>query len=485
MMIDHKWSFILVLLAISAVVCATEPSDPTIKNKNLFDAKRPLSRELEMSVKDDFKLSAVGDCIISRPLSQYFETDEQFARVVQILRQSDAAVGNLETTIVDMIQFKGSPYSWDGDWTLMSEPQVAKDLAEMGFDLFSRANNHAMDWGVEGMRETSRWLDQTGLIHAGAGENEGLARSAHYFETKKGRIAIVSMASSFRPTTDALSSYGASPGRPGLNALKLKKIVVATPDMLTALNKIHQTIHPKAQTNKKENLRLFGNEFEVGESFGYRYEMNPNDLAAILKNIRSGKQHSDFLIATIHSHETTDDNSPEQPADFLKDLAKASIDAGADVFMVTGHHHLGPIEIYRNRPIFYGLGNFFWSDIQEPLPAELHEMNSKLIKEAFENPDRTTDADLTNVLNARAFANELTFQTIIAESTFSKGMIREIVLHPVDLGYGRKLTESGTPRMAAPDQAMTILKRLQNISEPYGTTIEIENNLGVIRSKTP
>jgi poly-gamma-glutamate synthesis protein (capsule biosynthesis protein) len=471
------------VVAMNALLFATEPSDPTIKDQKLFDPKRPLSRELEMSVADGFKLTAVGDCIISRPLSQSMERDESFAKAIQILRDSDAAVGNLETTIVDINQFKGYPYSWDGDWTLLSEPQVAKDLATMGFDLFSRANNHAMDWGIEGMRETSRWLDDVGLIHAGSGENEGLARAARYFESKKGRIAIVSMASSFRPTTDALSTLGAAPGRPGVNALKVKKITIVTSEMMTSLNKFYQTVNPKEEVNKQSKLSLFGNEFEAGKSFGYRYEMNPNDLAAIMRNIRSGKQNADFLIATIHSHETTDDSFPQQPAGFLKDLARASIDAGADIFLVTGHHHLGPIEIYKNKPIFYGLGNFFWGDIQEPLPADLHERNLEIMREAFQHVDRTTDADLTNVLNARAFANELTFQTMIAESTFSKGTATEIVLHPVDLGYGRKLTDSGTPRLATPEQATAILKRLQKISEPFGTTIEIQNNRGIIRSK--
>ena len=484
MLVVKNRSIIFAVLTLSILVPILFASDPVIKDQKLFDPKRPLSRELEMSVSDGFKLAAVGDCIISRPLTQYFETDPHFAKVVNILRESDAAVGNLETTIVDITQFKGYPFSNDGDWTLLSAPEVAKDLAAMGFDLFSRANNHVMDWGLEGMRETSRWLDEAGLVYSGAGENEGIARAARYFESKKGRIAIVSMASTFRSTTNALPPKGAALGRPGLNALKLKKITTVTPEILAYLNQIKQNLYPKEEINKHK-LTLFNNEFELGKSFRYRYEMNPHDLAAILKNIRSGKQHSDFLIATIHSHETTDENFPQQPADFLQNLARFAIDAGADIFVVTGHHHLGPIEIYKNKPIFYGLGNFFWSDIQEPLPADLHEMNLNRLQEAFEHPERTTDADLSNVLNARSFANELTFQTIIAESSFSKGGVTEIVLHPVDLGYGRKLTESGTPRMASPDQASTILKRLQEISQAFGTTIQIQDNVGVIRPKNP
>jgi poly-gamma-glutamate capsule biosynthesis protein CapA/YwtB (metallophosphatase superfamily) len=475
--------FILFAL-LNSVISAIEPADPVIKDQQLFDPKRPLSHELEMSVADGFTLAAVGDCIISRPLSQSMESDERFAKVIQILQESDAAVGNLETTIVELRNFKGYPYSWVGDWTLMSEPQVAKDLATMGFDLFSRANNHVMDWGIEGMRETSQWLDQANLIHAGAGENEAMARAAHYFDSKKGRIAIISMASSFRPTTDALPPQGTSPGRPGINALNVKRLTVVTSEMMSSLSKIYQQVYPDKKASN-DKLSLFDNEFEVGKSFGYRHEMDQQDLAAILKSIRSGKQHSDFLIATIHSHETLNASTPEQPADFLKDLARASIDAGADVFMVTGHHHLGPIEVYKGKPIFYGLGNFFWSDIQEPLPHDLYQGNADLIGKAFQHPDQITDADLTNVMNARAFANDLTFQTMIAQSIFANGSASEIVLYPIDLGYGEKLTKSGIPRLADSKKALEILNRLRTISSPYGTNIEIQNNTGVIKlSKT-
>lgn len=482
---------ILFFSSLTVSMWGVESVDPLIKDRKLFDPKRPLERELEMSVPDGFTLSGVGDCIIARPLSQYAERDEAFASVLKILRESDATVGNLETTFVDMKNFKGYPYSWEGDWTLSTDPLVAKDLLNMGFDLFSRANNHVMDWGLEGLRETTRWLDEAGLIHAGTGENESLARSARYFESTKGRIAIVSMVSTFRPTTNALPAHGTAPGRPGVNGLALKKITIVTPKMMESLKELKAAIRSQEKTpsaTKKGDaqtaLSLFGNEFEVGKAYGYRYEMDKFDLQGILKSIRSGKQNSDFLIATIHAHESANNIFPELPAEFLHDLARACIDAGADTFMTTGIHHLGPIEVYKNKPIFYGLGNFFWSDIQEPLPSDLHSGNRELVGKAFQHPEMVTDPDLTNVLNARSFANDATFQTVVAVSRFEKGGLSEVRLYPVDLGYGRKLTESGTPRLADPANAATILQRVQKISIPYGTNLVIENNIGLIRPQS-
>jgi Bacterial capsule synthesis protein PGA_cap len=209
------------------------------------------------------------------------------------------------------------------------------------------------------------------------------------------------------------------------------------------------------------------------------YEIDPGDLAEVRQAIRQGKQHSDLLIATIHSHETG--LGCEEPGDFLPALARASIDAGAGVFIAHGEHRLMPIEIYKGRPIFYSLANFFWSDILEPIPAETYEANQDLLTKAYGAASRPTDADLLTAWNAEAFDDPRVFETIIAVTRWERGRVSEVRLHPVDLGYGRRLTESGTPRLASPEMARSILERLQRISKPYGTRIEIEEGVGIIR----
>lgn len=471
-----------------SVLRAQNPSDPAPTDPSKFDPKRPLAQELETSVRDGFILGAVGDCITSRVLSHYADRDEGFAATLKILAQSTALYGNMETSILDVRDFKGYPYSWDGDWTLRADPAVAKDLAKMGFSLVSRANNHALDWGIEGLRETSRWLDGAGIVHAGTGENRGLARAASYFESAKGRVALVSMVSTYRATSAALPAAGAAPGRPGVNALAVHRTIVVPPDAMATLARLKEIFNPEPLEKKTEQptggkppagppskLTVFDNDFELGDTPVYRYEMDPVDLAEILRSIRQGKEHSDFLLATIHAHECWPCAFPSSPAPFLRDLAHSAIDAGADAFATTGIHHLGPVEIYKGRPIFYGLGNFFWSDIQEPLPADLYQGNREKLGTAFKYPERATDADLSNVLNVKSFANDLTFQTVITLSRFDHGRLSELRLYPVDLGYGKKLSESGIPRLASPEKGLEILRRLQTISASYGTKIEIED----------
>jgi len=464
----------------SAVFAADPPS-----NEDPFDPKRPPAAELEASVPDGFTLASVGDCIISRPLSQKRAGDAAFDGAVKILRGADATFGNLETSILDVREFAGYPNSGAGDWGLTSLPAVAGDLAEMGFDLVSRANNHALDWGVAGMRETSRWLDAAELVHAGTGENRGLARAPQYYESKDGRIALVSMASSYNASSAASPARGSTSGRPGVNALRVERFTTVPPETMRALADIQRAMHEARGERVDEagdlpsELSLFGTEFRLGKGFSYRYEMNPLDLEEILKSIRLGKQHSDFLIASIHAHEAAFDE--HSPGHFLKELARLAIDAGADAFVAHGIHHLGPIEVYRGKPIFYGLANFFWSDIQEPLDPLLYEAHAERMAKAFSDPSAVTDADLGALLNADGFDNERTFQAIIAVSRFEGGRVAEIVLHPIDLGYGRRLPDSGVPRLASPSQGRPILERLREISTPYGTRISIEKNVGVIR----
>jgi poly-gamma-glutamate capsule biosynthesis protein CapA/YwtB (metallophosphatase superfamily) len=380
---------------LSAIAAAAEvygPADPIQKDAARFDAKRPIRQEMQTDVPDDFTVGSVGDLIISRPLSQYAARLPGFAAVLGVLRGVDVLYGNLETTVFDARYFAGAPYSWDDDWTNSSEPAVPKDLKVMGFGIVSRANNHSLDWGLEGMRETNRHLDQAGIVYAGVGEDRGLARAPQFLETPKARVALVSIASTFRPTTDALPRHGAAPGRPGLSALHVTRTIVLPAAAMQALAQIDCAVYRHHCHETPAALELFEVKYRLGKAFAYDYAMDPEDLADIEKNIRSARQNADLVIVSIHSHECSlgcdDPNQPRGAGNFLLKLAHQAIDSGADVFVTTGNHNLGAIELYRSplrgmRPIFYGLGNFFWSDVQTPLPHDLYQDNRALLESAW------------------------------------------------------------------------------------------------------
>lgn len=74
------------------------------------------------------------------------------------------------------------------------------------------------------------------------------------------------------------------------------------------------------------------------------------------------------------------------------------------------------------------------------------------------------------------------YESFIAVSRFQNGTLAEIRIHPVELRYDSdRLALRGILRIAPPDTARRILTRIQELSEPYGTTSRIDRNVGIIR----
>jgi poly-gamma-glutamate capsule biosynthesis protein CapA/YwtB (metallophosphatase superfamily) len=460
------------LLLLVAATGVQADSDPVVRDPTAFDSRRPPERERALSVSDDFSLALVGDMIISRPLSRAPHV-AGFDDLLTAIRDSDAAFGNLETTLIDLRRFGGYPYPFDGDWANVGTPAVAADLAAMGFDLVGRANNHSLDWGLEGMRETDRLLDQAGIVHAGTGETEPLARAPAYFESPRGRVALVSFATTFRPTSEAMTSHESAPGRPGLSAIHLGLKVHVVPQVMKSLSAADCAMHQRNCSGTPASLTLGATEYVADNRNYNEYEVSPNDIARVDYAIREARQHADFVLVAVHSHQCDWDcdmrKDPQLPARALQVLARRAIDAGADVFAATGIHNLGPIEIYHGRPVLYGLSNFFWSDIQEPVPQELFDLNAALLRRTYEHPERATDYDLTAPLNAQSFANELTFQSVMVRAVFARGKLAKLMLYPVSLGYGENLRTSGTPRLETrPEQVRAIFSAIEARTRTYG-----------------
>jgi poly-gamma-glutamate synthesis protein (capsule biosynthesis protein) len=209
----------------------------------------------------------------------------------------------------------------------------------------------------------------------------------------------------------------------------------------------------------------------------FAYEMNKEDLRDILAMVREGKSKSDFMTVAIHSHETTETEDVDiapTPGDFLPVFAKATIDAGADAFLGTGVHVLRGIEIYKGRPIFYGLGEFF------------RQMDSDGIA-ATGCTGEGGGWELDGSRSCRGDRNSepVKYEGMMALSRFDHGTLAEVRIFPTDLNYGTRMAHRGIPHLASPEVAQRTLARLQKLSAPYGTTITIEGNVGVIRPRTP
>ena len=442
----------------------------------LNDDREP---EFRTTVADGFTLVAVGDCITPRPLAPRVVGDDGFAKVVEQLRGASVAFGNLETTIVDIRGFPGSPRTVD-DWGLVALPPVAQDLVDLGFDLVGRANNHAMDMGVEGLAETGRRLDDAGLAHAGAGTRLASARAPRYIETPLGRVGLVSFAVTHTWDNDAaLDPFGEMPGRPGISALRGRRDVSGPAGTFETLRELGRTLEPWSAPAEHSELTLFDHRFVPGEHLEVRHAVDDDDLGQILRAVRLGKRHSDLLVVTAHVHEEGPDEAT--PPAFVRDVARATIDSGADVFVGHGVHRIWPVEIHRGRPILYGLGNFIFSDVLEPVHGFMYASTRERIGRRLGDPARATDADVTAELS-EGYADERYYVSVVAEIEYvaRRPTVR---LHPIDLRGTAPLIERGIPRAADPDRASTFLKHLEELSAPFGASIETFDGIGLVSDR--
>lgn len=135
----------------------------------------------------------------------------------------------------------------------------------------------------------------------------------------------------------------------------MARSIVVLPEMLDSLRHIRNAL-PGFGSGREDPDRvvLAGTTYTARPKAGYSYEANLQDVANVLRNVRRGKQFSDFCIATNHGHQPG--NWSQEPPDYEQALARRLIDAGADAYIGHGPHQLRGIEIYKGRPIFYSLG---------------------------------------------------------------------------------------------------------------------------------
>jgi poly-gamma-glutamate capsule biosynthesis protein CapA/YwtB (metallophosphatase superfamily) len=434
----------------------------------------PCAAQPAAGVPDGFTFVAGGDMI--GPYHPFPGADDAgFAQVAALFRHADVGFANQEGSIFDVAAFAGWPAAENGGGYPLQPPSTAVEMKAAGIGLVSKANNHATDFGTEGLVATLKSLADAGIAQGGAGLSDVEARAPAYLSTSKGVVALVDTASTFPPMSVAgpkVERRGVVTGpRPGISALHVREVRLVTPEQLATLRDLGADDY-----SKPGEARIADKLFRVSDKTGSVWEMEPADEAAILASVRQARTKARFVLFSIHAHETAGDHdvpppvdyeamvlhkaneapSPDDPhpAGFEPELFHAAIDAGADAVVRTGPHVLNGIEIYKGRPIFYGLGSLF-----------------------FDFGGRrgyTTPAG-----EALSFPDEW-FETVVPVCTFRGGKVSEIRLYPMVLDSSGPAT-AGVPHPADPARARRILERLRAQSLMFGTHIAIENGVGVIR----
>jgi poly-gamma-glutamate synthesis protein (capsule biosynthesis protein) len=168
-----------------------------------------------------FVVTATGDSLITRRMPAY--TDAGFTGLVDLIQSADVAFTNMEMVLSE---FEGTPVVESGGMNLSAHPGVARDLQRMGFNLTAFANNHTLNYGIEGCLRTLDELRAIDFVCAGAGRTLSEARLPVFLETPAGRVGLVGCASSFGKGQQAGARRDDTPGRPGLNPQRYDTLFV-------------------------------------------------------------------------------------------------------------------------------------------------------------------------------------------------------------------------------------------------------------------
>ena len=268
-----------------------------------------------------------------------------------------------------------------------AEPDVVDFLAEIGVSLLALSNNHSWDYGTEGILSTIAEAEVRGLTHAGTGTDISEAAAPAYLDLGDFRLGLVSMA-----TVDLPEEARATGSRAGINML------------------------------------------------------DPSDSADWDRNIaavRTADYESDAVL--VYQHFQTDAEIGWQES-----WARATIDAGADVYVSHGEPTLKGVEVYHGGLILYGLGNFIFHT-----KTELGRYP----------PD--------------------VWQSVIVEVSLSAEGVDEVTFTPVVLDEGTEgpgfLETRGYPELAEGELGLAILGRLIDLSSPYGTMIALGDGSAALR----
>ena len=257
---------------------------------------------------DGFKVALAGDAILNRKLSVY--QDAGYQELFRRVRQADAAFTNFET-LIHNYDIPGAAVSGGAYQT--SPPWIVDELKWAGFNLLSVANNHAYDYGVEGLRSTLRALDGAGLEHAGAGENLARARTPAYLETAHGRVALVACTSTFTEGSLAGEQRPDLIGRPGISPLRFTTSYTLDAASLEALRHVAAAVAGRGGDGAGggrgggrggNSVRFLGNTFQLGDKSGSHTEPLKGDLDGILSAVREARRQADWVVLSIHTHES-------------------------------------------------------------------------------------------------------------------------------------------------------------------------------------
>ena len=283
-------------------------------------------------------LLAVGDLILNHP-----EPEKLFEHTADVLRAADITVGQNEVPLTRRPVATCAASAFIRMPAFVVDPDVAKTMKNVGFDIVSSAGNHTWDAGVPGVEDTLGALAEAGVASYGIGMNLEEARQPVILERKGTKVGFLSYNLTGPDETWANSK------KPGAAYIRIiSEYVIQEPCPGSA---------PRAYT-----AGYFG------------------DMEKMRLDIESLKSRCDVVV--VHFHQGIGVKHA-QIADYERQIDRAAIDYGADLVIGEHAHVCKGIEKYKGKAIFYGMGNFACSMLNRQLAQKGGQKSEGLTPEEF------------------------------------------------------------------------------------------------------
>lgn len=180
---------------------ATKPS---------FSATPVVSVTPSPTIKPDTVLTFTGDVLLTDYMINNYKRDGIKGllddNLYNLLYNADINMINEEFPFSN----RGTPMK-NKEYTFRTSPEYVNVFKDMGVDIVTLANNHALDYGTDALLDTFTTLDETGIKYVGAGKDLDRASQIEYFEVNGHRIAFIG-ASRVLPVVE----WYATASRPGM-----------------------------------------------------------------------------------------------------------------------------------------------------------------------------------------------------------------------------------------------------------------------------
>nr|WP_246400817.1 CapA family protein [Jiangella mangrovi] len=250
-------------------------------------------------------------------------------RLSELLRDAETAFANIESPLTA----RGVPA--EKAFVHRSAPDRAADLAALGVDVATLANNHVLDFGAEGLEDTLAALARHGIAAVGAGPDDTAARAAAVRTTTSGRVALIGLSAALPP------GFAAASDRPGAAPLRVRQQVSIDPVLAAEQPGMAPYVHTSVVAA---------------------------DLDAACEVVEAAHASADLVVVAVHWGVPHGFAAPSYGllAEYQRPAGHALVEAGAH--LVVGHHphELHPVERHRGGLIAYSVGNFIfhaWSDL--------------------------------------------------------------------------------------------------------------------------